>query len=229
MEPLTDAEYQRYRNAVFGKGAGENEILVSREGINLTRKIMERLQPGIWLNDELINFHNRIVLAELDKKLCLTLPGRKRSHFFSSHFIPTLIDEKNVVNRNKRGKLNYKNVERWAKRVTSVDGLLFNLAFLFVPYNEDNCHWTLVVVAFSEKKIVYYDSMNGQRADIVNHVVEYLRLHHHDCGYTDPFPDWDIILKPSGSEFTDHYSECPSQSNGRLQYLQCETTADRLN
>jgi Ulp1 family protease len=69
---LTDAEKQRYHKAVYGKGKN-NDIMVSRDGIVLTRKIIRRLQPEVWLNVELINFHNRIVLTDLDKKLCVAL------------------------------------------------------------------------------------------------------------------------------------------------------------
>lgn len=97
-----------------------------------------------------------------------------------------------------------------------------------LPYNKDNIHWTLVVVAFIEKKIVYYDSMLGVRGDIVAHVVEYLRLHHQDSGTTDAFPDWEITMRASGYEFTNHYLAYPTQKNGELYYVQCQTSATSL-
>lgn len=139
--------------------------------------------------------------------------------FLSSYFIPTLIDEKSR-NRRLRGKLNYDNVKRWAQRATCVDSVLFNLAYLFIPYNIYNEHWTLVVVAFPENKIVYYDSFHSERPDIVTHVVDYLLLHYLDTtGSIDGFPDWDIVMQPTGYEFTSHYSLYPSQTNGKLSHV----------
>jgi Ulp1 family protease len=128
--------------------------------------------------------------------------------FLSSYFIPTLIDEKNR-NCRLRGKLNYDNVKRWAQRATCVDDVPFKLAYLFIPYNINNNHWTLVVISFPENKIVYYDSFHNERPDIVTHVdvVDYLRLHYQDTtGSVDGFPEWEIVMRPTGYEFTSHYS-----------------------
>lgn len=213
MQPLTDEQNQRYRKAVYGNG-GANDAMVTRKGTTLSRATIQRLQPATWLNDELINFHNRIILSDLYDKLCSAIPGRKRCYFLSPYFIPTLIDEKHL-NRRVRGKFNYNNVKGWANKATCVKGALFDLAYLFVPYNIRNEHWTLVVVAFAHNKIVYYDSFHAERQDIVNHVIDYLRMHFQDItGSVEGFPEWEVIMQPTGYEFTAHYSNYPSQTNG---------------
>jgi hypothetical protein len=214
MQPLTAEQNKRYNKALYGKGGG-NDAMVSFKGSTLSRAIIERLKPEIWLNDELVNFHNRIILSDLDEKLSVAIPGRKRCYFMSSYFIPTLIDE-NHGKLSKRGKLNYNNVKRWLKNATCVDGNLFNLAYLFVPYNESNVHWTLVVVSFPDHKIVYYDSFHNERDDIVNHVVEFLRMHYQDInGSSEGFPEWEIVMQPTGYEFSSHYSIYPFQTNSK--------------
>jgi hypothetical protein len=80
MRPLTADENQRYTKALHGKG-GDNNVMVACDGSKLSRKIIQRLKPATWLNDKLINFHNKIILSELDEKLCKAIPGRKRCFF----------------------------------------------------------------------------------------------------------------------------------------------------
>lgn len=222
MKPLTDEQEHRYCKAVFGlTEANANDAMVSYDtkGSKLSRAVISRLKPETWLNDELVNVHNRIILSELDEKIRRAIPGRKRCYFMSSYFIPTLINEKNL-NPSRRGKFNYDNVKRWIRGGT----FLFDTAYLFVPYNQNGVHWTLVVVAFQEHKIVYYDSFHEERRDIVNHVIEFLRMHYRDAtGSLAGIPEWEVIMQPTGYEFTDHYSIYPHQTNSELSFLLAPT------
>lgn len=84
---------------------------------------LERLEEGVYLNDELIDFQIRHLIEE-------TFPEAKsRVHIFNSHFFIQLRDN------------GYSEVSKWTKNVD-----LFDKEFLFVPINQSD-HWSLVVIA----------------------------------------------------------------------------------
>jgi hypothetical protein len=72
----------------MGKGS-PLEILASHEGDSVKRKSMQTLRPGIWLNDEVINYFLKNCLKNRDIKKCAKEQGRRRSHFFNSFFVQT--------------------------------------------------------------------------------------------------------------------------------------------
>jgi Ulp1 family protease len=99
---------------------------------SVQRKSMQTLRPGIWLNDEVINYFLKNFLKSRNIKICAKEPGRRRSHFFNSFFVQTMFDEKNR-NRKLRGRYNYENVKRWSKKVPGKD--IFKLKYIFCPIN----------------------------------------------------------------------------------------------
>jgi sentrin-specific protease 1 len=171
LRPLTDEEESIVQKALYGIGP-PNEILASHEADSVQRSSLQRLQPGQWLNDEIINYFLKNCLAKRDEKLCSLQPGRKRSHFFNSYFVQTLFDEKNN-NPALRGRYSYKNVKRWSKKVPGKD--IFNLKYIFCPINLDNMHWTSAVIYMEEKKIQYYDSLGGTDRKKLEGLLEYVK------------------------------------------------------
>mmetsp|Transcript_27753 Transcript_27753/g.42835 ORF Transcript_27753/g.42835 Transcript_27753/m.42835 type:complete len:694 (-) Transcript_27753:16-2097(-) len=171
LRPLTPDETQIVKNAIYGIGPKE-EVLASQDADSVQRESMHRLQPGHWLNDEIINYFLKNCLAKRDEKLCAKQSGRKRSHFFNSFFVQTMFDEKNS-NYDLRGRYNYKNVRRWSKKVPGKD--VFNLKYIFCPINLDNMHWTSACVFMEQKKIQYYDSMGGTDWGKLKGLLQYLK------------------------------------------------------
>ena len=171
MRPLTDEEQEVVVSAVDGIGPPA-EILASQDGDSVQRGSMETLQSGQWLNDEIINYFLKNCLAKYDEISCDKQPGRKRSHFFNSFFVQTMLDEKND-NPKLRGKYNYKNVKRWGRKVPGKD--IFNLKYIFIPINLDNMHWTSAVIFMEEKKIQYFDSMGATDRIKLRALLQYLQ------------------------------------------------------
>ena len=171
MRPLTAEEESIVQAALFGIGP-PNEILASQDAESIQRQSLQRLQPGQWLNDEVINYFLKICLAKRDENLCAAQPGRKRSHFFNSYFVQTMFDEKNN-NLSLRGQYAYKNVKRWSKKVPGKD--IFNLKYIYCPINLDNVHWTSACIFMEEKKIQYYDSMHGTDWKKLKGLLEYIK------------------------------------------------------
>ncbi|KAL7518398.1 hypothetical protein ACHAWX_003230 [Stephanocyclus meneghinianus] len=171
LRPLTEEEESIVRKALYGIGP-PNQILASQDADSVQRSSMQRLQPGQWLNDEIINYFLKNCLAKRDEKLCAAQPGRKRSHFFNSYFVQTMFDEKNQ-NPTLRGKYAYKNVKRWSKKVPGKD--IFNLKYIICPINLDNMHWTSAVIFMEEKKIQYYDSLGGTDRTKLEGLLQYVK------------------------------------------------------
>ena len=122
LRDLTDDEADIVRDAIYGIGRPD-EILATSDTDSVERQSLHKLQPGVWLNDEVIHYF-LLMLARRDAELAAKQqPGRKRCHFFKSFFITKLLDE--------AGGYNYKNVKRWSRKVPGKD--IFALDKIFFP------------------------------------------------------------------------------------------------
>ena len=101
-------------------------------GVSVTRGDLEKLDPGVYLNDSIIDFYLKWWLG-----VRATDTTRARCHFFSSFFYTRL--------REAKGKERYNAVRRWTKNID-----IFTKDYLFVPINK-NLHWTLAVVCHPGK------------------------------------------------------------------------------
>jgi len=174
LRPLTSEEQYLVQKALYAIGPPD-DILASLDADSVQRASMQTLQPGRWINDEIINYFLKNCLAKRDELLCSTQPGRKRSHFFNSYFVQTMFDDKNS-HPAKRGRYNYNNVKRWSKKVPGKD--IFNLRYIVCPINLDNMHWTSAVIYMEDKKICYYDSLGGTEWTKLEGLLEYVKDEH---------------------------------------------------
>jgi sentrin-specific protease 1 len=172
MRPLTAEERSVVVGATtMGKGS-PLEILASHEGDSVQRRSMQTLRPGIWLNDEVINYFLKNCLKNRDIKKCAKEQGRRRSHFFNSFFVQTMFDEKNR-NGKLRRRYNYKNVKKWSKKVPGND--IFNLKYIFCPINVNKTHWTVAVIFMEDKRIQYYDSFGKTDVTKLEGLLQYVK------------------------------------------------------
>lgn len=126
-----------------------DDDIVANHSIEMKARDFRRLKNGVWLNDEIVNFYMGL-LQDRDKTLCEQDPNRRKSHFFSSMFMDKLMN----VGNNKGYE--YANVRRWSRKFD-----IFEMDKVVFPINISNSHWTLAVLFVQEKRICYYDSMNG--------------------------------------------------------------------
>ena len=155
----------------IGKGSA-TEILASHEGDSVQRMSMQTLRPGIWLDDEVINYFLKNCLKSRNIKICAKEPGRRRWYFFNSFFVQTMFDEKNR-NRKLMGRYNYENVKGWSEKVPGKD--IFNLKYIFCPINLNNKHWTVAVIFMEDKRIQYYDSFGNTDMAKLNGLLQYVK------------------------------------------------------
>ncbi|KAG2834407.1 hypothetical protein PC129_g2345 [Phytophthora cactorum] len=134
------------------------EVLIQKYNVDITRRHLQCMLPGTWLNDEVINFYFQM-MSDRDEALVKAGVLPKRSHFFNSFFY-TKVSENGY---------NFINVRRWTRKID-----LFAMDKIFMPVNVGNMHWCMAVIFMTEKRIQYYDSMHGSGAACLKVLLGYL-------------------------------------------------------
>ncbi|KAJ0234127.1 Ubiquitin-like-specific protease 1A [Hirschfeldia incana] len=173
--------------------ANVRNILVTHENsnIDITGATLRCLQPGQWLNDEVINLY-LVLLKERE--------AREPNKFLKCHFFNTFFFTKLV---HSGTGYNYGAVRRW----TSVKKLGYHLIDcdkLFIPIHM-NIHWTLAIINIKDRKFQYLDSFKGREPRILDAMARY---------FADDVKDKsevDIDVSQWRQEFV---QSLPEQSNG---------------
>ena len=138
-------------NEEMGAGVNTNEDAMGEESravLTFAVSTIERLEPGIYLNDTLIDFWQQWIWRNADKTSI---------HYFTTHFFTTL--EKNDP----------ESVKRWTEK-RGVD--IFTKRFIFIPINK-SLHWSLCVVVNPGAIIAHREHMMEDRnSNTTNLVVE---------------------------------------------------------
>ena len=193
LRPLTEEEEAIVRKAIHGLGPPD-EILAYSDTDTVQRESMQKLQPGVWLNDEVIHYF-LLMLARRDEAFCDADPERRRCHFFKSFFLTKLLHQEGY---------RYGNVKRWSRKVPRKD--IFALDKIFFPVNVGGMHWTVAVAFMQKRRIEFYDSMNGSGREELQALLSYLN-DEHQAKKGSPLPDadeWELVA-PDG---------VPQQRNG---------------
>lgn len=134
----------------LGPGPQE-EILSSAFKLQITRGDIQTLEPGEWLNDEIINFYMNLLVQRNDSE------GYPALHAFSTFFYPKL----------KHG--GYSAVKRWTRGMN-----LFEKEIILVPIHQ-KVHWSLIEIDLRKCSITYYDSMGHTGQSICETIFQYLQ------------------------------------------------------
>ena len=188
MRPFTEEEQERIHSAMFGYGS-EEDVIAQDGADSVLRRSMHTLQPGQWLNDEVIHYFY-LMLARRDAEMSKLDPSKKRSHFFKSFFMTKLLNEGDAT---KDGEYEYRNVKRWSKKVPGKD--IFALDKIIFPINMGQMHWICAAIFMSKKKIQIFDSMGSSGQMYLEALMQYLKDEHMDKK-KKPLPDedqWELI------------------------------------
>ncbi len=63
------------------------------------------------------------------------------------------------VNATLCGRYNYENISKWIKKAP--ENNIFNLKNIYFIINIDSNNWACIMVYMEEKRIQYYNSLNG--------------------------------------------------------------------
>ena len=98
--PVSDGDRDKYNQLM--SEPHNDEILITRFAVDITRYKISCLNDRTWLNDEVINFYMKMLKAR-DDILCIK-NGKRKSWYFNSFFMERLL----VTNK----EYHYANVER---------------------------------------------------------------------------------------------------------------------
>jgi sentrin-specific protease 1 len=129
-------EDDRIELSALLSGPADQEVLIHKYNIPMTREKISCLKPKTWLNDEVINFYVEMMMQEGGS-----------IHSFNTFFMIKLYENENYT---------FKNVARWTKNLD-----IFRQKKVFIPINLEKSHWVLVVIDITIKTIFFYDGYKG--------------------------------------------------------------------
>jgi sentrin-specific protease 1 len=162
-------------------GPDNDQIVIDKFDIQMTRHKLLCLTDGIWLNDEVINFYMKL-LQERDAALCASNTRRLTSNFFNSFFLAKIMEN----------NYTYNNVLRWTTRFN-----VFNMDKLYFPVNIANAHWAMAVIFMRYKTIIYYDSLRGSGETFVDTLLHWLQDEAHRKNVNFDPTDWILLPTPN--------------------------------
>ena len=174
-------------------------VLFQCNGDQVTAESMSTLGPGRWLDDSIITFYLKNVLASRDESLG---DNKMKNVYHSPFFLQNLFNEKN---ENLRGQYNFKNVKSWT-RSRCKDGNIFDLDYIICPYNDANVHWSVGIISMKEKRIYWFDSKGVDHYTMAQGLIQYVRDEYKAEYMKDmDVSDWRVICSEGSSQTN---SEC---------------------
>ena len=154
----------------------------------LNRESLLSIRPNRWLNDEVINLYNNCSsLSEM--------ANEQNSTILSTHFYSKLMDVHN------RKEYSFEAVKK-TKRLK--DRSPIKMTKVYIPINQDNRHWVLVVIDNTSRTITLYDSLldsdkSEYNTNILRNIMRLLKE------YDDKLPDYRYTFatlpRQKGGEF----------------------------
>ncbi|KAH0473828.1 MAG: hypothetical protein KVP17_001953 [Porospora cf. gigantea B] len=196
---------------------------------------MRTLQPGTWLNDEVINAYMQLLnernarhreafsksqtsqnkVMDVDPD---SAPSNEPGTFlppsvycWNSFFFPKLCGS------DWRKSGDYQAVARWSTR-KGID--VFDLDWMVVPVHVKQCHWVCAAVDMRNRRVYYLDSMTGPEGGLVfSKLLEYLKCEHEDklgrpLAYSD---EW--MLAEVDAPTQDNGSDCGVFTCAAAEYI----------
>jgi len=204
LRPLTEREELLIDNAL---SQSDSTIVGQHKGSNLDVRVKDlmTLESGQWLNDEVMNFYISL-LQDRNNSRCKADPDHIRVLFMNTFFFTKLSNDghKAVKRWTKKAKLKRKGLEGVAT--------MFELDKVVFPVHVGGVHWCCGCINMKERKIEYYDSMNGSGQRFFVKTRQYLQSEAMDklkgdeqCAFTKTVQEWECV---------DHRGEYPQQDNG---------------
>ncbi|KAK0208494.1 hypothetical protein DFS33DRAFT_1303966 [Desarmillaria ectypa] len=188
-------------------------VVSKYEREQVTGQDLQRLKPGQWLNDEIINFYGAMILgrSEASKENPAVNGAAKGKvtplnvHYFSTFFWSKL--DKDGYEKARLAK--------WTKKFD-----IFAKDMVLIPVNHNNMHWTAAAINFRRKRIESYDSMNMNRQLVFKLLRHYLDAEHRNKKKKPfDFTGWeDYTLKKDTPQQENGY-DCGVFTCQFLQYL----------
>ena len=213
MLPLTKQEEEEVNDVIeptwdekadpTDTAEARSEVIYRSGNDTLTAECMSWLRDGYCLDDSMITFYLKNVLALRDRLLF----DNTKNLYHSPFFLQSLFDEYNN-DKKLRGKYNYKNVKGWTRGNNFIRRCIFDMNYIICPYNHKNTHWSVGIISVKEKRVYWYDSKGGHNSAMAEGLMEYVRDEYKEIYNEDmDDPGWRVIC-----------SEGSPQRNGECNY-----------
>ncbi|KAI8883210.1 cysteine proteinase [Backusella circina FSU 941] len=133
---------------------GQHGVASEHKNAVVQFRDLYKLNPGTWLNGEVINFYMALLKDRADGSQVVP-----NVHCFSTYFYEVL-------------KKDHSRVHRWTKKVD-----IFSKDILLVPINE-NHHWLLGVIDMRNRRVYVYDSLGKSHPKMLRILWSYLENEH---------------------------------------------------
>ncbi|KAJ7762442.1 hypothetical protein B0H14DRAFT_2539996 [Mycena olivaceomarginata] len=135
---------------------------------SVTHADLVGLLPGMWVNDNIINFYAASVMASKTLRR-----GPKSIFIFSTFFYHQLITAGYTNGR----------LGRWTKEISDSFVILFQIDIfakdtVLIPINIENVHWIIAALSFRLKRVEIHDSAHWDHSTVFLLLREYLALEH---------------------------------------------------
>lgn len=136
-------------------GGSQQEVIVEKFNLRITRGDLQTIIGDSWLNDEVINFYMNLLMERSEKKNADCLP---KVYAMNTFFIPRLMQS------------GHAGVRRWTRKVD-----IFSFDVIPVPVHVGQVHWCMAIIHLRDKTIRYYDSMGSPNPRVLQALEGYLR------------------------------------------------------
>ena len=174
-----------------------HEVATTSRGTALTRGDLGRVLPqqgsrdSAWLNDEVVNGYLQAVVDYGLAKVRHRRGDIPKYHAFNTFFYSKLIDPNQGPS----------SVTRWAARPKVGGKNIEKVDRIFIPCNNNNMHWTLLVIHGSRRVVEYFDSFHGHAAAHLQTAREWLQ---YELGNAYNDRDWKYIVGNSPTQHNGH-------------------------
>lgn len=169
----------------FKFGHNGKQVLINKSDI-------ERLKPRNWFKDDIVNTY--MILLGGDGN-----PGSATSIFLSSLFFTKFtMTERSEIGSGKPDPGYYGQpaakrhelVKRWTRKLDTTKGVK-----IFVPVNEGNYHWFMIMIDVKNKKVVSMDSLSSSRRDERAEMLGWIEAEHASKQKPFRLEDWSSVQK----------------------------------
>lgn len=131
--------------------ARPTDVIIFKFGLKITKDQLNSLNPGVWLNSDIVNFYLKLLMQRCDK-----LKNLPSIYSFESYFLNALSHS-------------FIRAKHWIKNIN-----IFTFAIILIPVHVGENHWCLIAVYTEQKLICYYDSMHRTNDSILSKVQTFL-------------------------------------------------------
>lgn len=174
-----------------------HEPISDRERETVTVRDLRTLSDGEWLNDTVINAVLKCVTDAAAQHAATTARARTKNEPPVVGSLGTQWFTTYKTKQSEQGT-GASTMSRWLNRAKLTKQGLLYCRFLLLPVHLGN-HWTMAVVEPLPKRIRYFDSLRGERPDVINAIHDVLQFQLHESIYGQR-GDWTLTFGPTNAQ-----------------------------